>query len=319
MIEDTIHELLREKQYVVIPHFGAVTQSRQQAQISPERQVIQPPEPKLSFDEAHSVNDGLLANRLSVRQRISFSKALAQVNDAVKAWKTQLATGQSLSLEGIGTFRMLSDGAIQMDPRTSLSLSPETYGLAPETLTPVKRSPKRSRKVAGKPKKAARQSRKPAKPSPILLAPLSVLIAVLLLSLGLNVPLYSSSNSNQASFSALIPTRTTSAQPDASLSDNLSRTRATPDKEQQPAKSPSPKQDSEAYHVIAGSFESGQHARDCLAVFRQRGYEAKILADRDGLYRVSVRETTNVSKAMDLANNLRQRPAQPQAWVLKQD
>jgi nucleoid DNA-binding protein len=319
MIEDTIHELLREKQYVVIPHFGALTRSQQPAQISPESQLIQPPVPTVSFDEAHSINDGLLANRLSVRQRTSFSKALAQVNEAVKAWKAQLATGQSLCLSGIGTFHLLNDGTIQMKPRTGHALSPGTYGLAAETLTPVKRSAQGPRKAVAKRKKPVRQAQKQAKPSPILLAPLSILIAVLLLSVGLNVPLYNSSNSNQASFSALIPTNASTGQPDASLTNNSSRTREITGKEKQAAGAVSSTRSSEAYHVIAGSFQSKQNARDCLAVFCQRGYKAKILTDSDGPYRVSVRETSSVNKAMDLANNLRQRPAQPQAWVLKQD
>lgn len=311
MIEQPLYALLKEKQYVVIPHFGALRTTSQEASITPEEQMIQPPQPLVVFDEAATNNDGLLANRLSIQHRMSFGKALTQVNETVKEWKKQLGEGHPVQLQGIGTFYPGSDGSIQLASNPDLALDPHTYGLDALQLTPVKRTPYRKRKAPARARKPVRQARKSTKPSPALLAPLSILITFVLLSLGLNVPLYQSTDNNfQASFSGIV-SASSKEQPVTAYNTHSSERSGTAEVESS--------SDETSYHVIAGSFRYQHNAHDRVKALTQLGYQPDILETGKGLYRVRVQQYQDSTKAAAQVRSFQDSDNQPRAWLLKKE
>lgn len=310
IIESAIQDLLREKECVIIPHFGALMMSYKSASIDAERQTIKPPGPDLAFNSGLSHNDGLLANRIADKQRLSFSKALDILNKKVSDWKALLAEGEYVELDGIGRFKKLNDGATQLIPKPAAELNLPGYGLSPVSLTPVKRSQASKRKWRKRQaREGSKRSLKRIKPSPVILTPLSILVTAILLAISLNVPIYKSGSGDQAGLNAV---RTMSA--DNKIEGNSiqksesSATKVESNKEVEPAS---------AYHVIAGSFQYRHNAKDRLQELKKWGYAPEILTTTNGLHRISVRQYADSTRAAAMAKAFRETNEKPSAWLLK--
>lgn len=302
-IETAIGELLREKACVIIPRFGALMTTRTSARIDKEKQAIHPPGTEVVFNSGLTTNDGLLAKRLADKQRIAFVEALNQLHGQVNAWKHQLANNHQVRLSGIGIFNSQGSKSIQFTPDRKGAFRPDTYGYKTVGLTPVKRSNKPIKKVKKQSKRTL--SRKRLKPSPLILTPVSFLVAALLLSLGLNVPVFNLESGPKGSLAPMDQTNAIAGSQSATT------------KVQASAESVVKYPQQQTFHVIAGSFKDKQNAQERINQLEKRGYQPAILNSSNGFHRVSVKHYQDSMKAKALVQDFKHNKQEPNAWLLK--
>lgn len=306
MIEKVIGELLREKECVIIPRFGALMTTQTSATIDQARQTIYPPATEVVFNSGLTTNDGLVAQRLADKERISFVEALNRLQEQVDAWKDQLANGEHLQLSGIGIFAKSGSTNIQFTPDKKGAFRPDTYGCKTVGLTPVKRSHKRLKKVKRQHK--PRKVQKSLKPSPFILAPVSFVVAAFLLAIGLNVPVFNFEDGPKGSLAPMDQANSLSGSPS---------TIATPSNSDVSDESTLPERHQPTYHVIAGSFKHEQNARERADKLKNQGYQTAILDGDNGFHRVSVNHYQDSLKAMALVHDFKNNGQEPDAWLLK--
>ncbi len=303
MIKTVIGELLREKACVIIPHFGALMTTRTSARIDKAKQAIHPPGTEVIFNSGLTTNDGLLAQRLADKERISFAEALNKLQEEVDTWKSELADGEPVRLSGIGIFNKSGSTSIHFTPDRKGAFRPDTYGCNTVGLTPVKRSPQRLKKVKSKHK--PRKVQESLTPSPFILAPVSVLITAILLAIGLNVPIFNFGDGPKGSLAPMDQANSLSAIPTNNATANDSDKSALPERHQA------------TFHVIAGSFKQKQNARERANRLKNQGYQTAILDGNNGFHRVSVNHYQDSVKAMALVQDFKHNGQEPDAWLLK--
>ena len=311
MIESAIRQLLSEKGCVIIPGFGALMTKPRSAAIQPERQVIHPPAYEVVFNSGLTTNDGLLAQRLADLERITFVKSLNKIKATAEQWWVTLNKGESLRLQGIGEFYPVDDGLVGFTPQMLDTVRPDVYGLNSVHLTPVKRTTqtaKKSKQAKSNPAMPHKQLR----PSPYVLVPVSIVITALLLSIGLNVPLYPSGNQQKGGLTTL---------EELSISEGQEPAKKTADRIEPATDSGSQSTEREKnvyqYHVISGSFRFEKNAQERAAKLQTLGYKPTILKSNKGFHRVSVKSFQDSSAAKALTRNFKTDAHQPNAWLLK--
>lgn len=303
IIESVIGEFLMEKECVIIPHFGALMTTPTSASIDKERQAIHPPGTEVVFNSGLTSNDGLLAQRLADRERLSFAEALNKLQKQVDAWKNQLANGYQVRLAGIGKFDLQGSASTCFTPDKRAAFRPDTYGYNTVGLTPVKRSNKPLKKV--KKHSKGKETRKRLTPSPLILTPVSILIAALLLTIGLNVPVFNFEDGPKGSLAPLDQANSMAVSQSATTKVQASTESAVKGLQKQ------------RFHVIAGSFKHKQNAHQRVTELEKRGYQPAILNSSNGFHRVSVKHFQDSMKAKDLVQDFKKDKQEPNAWLLK--
>lgn len=125
-----ISDLLYDHECVVIPGLGGFVSSYQSASIHPVQHQFNPPSKNLMFNEALQNNDGLLANYISTKQRISYETAVEKINEFVADIKNVLANGEQFSLENIGNLYLGRDGNLQFDQNNRMNYLKDAYGMS---------------------------------------------------------------------------------------------------------------------------------------------------------------------------------------------
>ena len=127
LIKQYIKELLYIHECVTIPSFGAfLTQS------------TEPPKKIIGFNILLKNNDGVLANHLAKKEKISYEKALKKIEKEVIIWKQRLNT-QNLFFPGIGEMKLTYDKKIEFFPSRQINFDSNSYGLKPFQRNPIKK------------------------------------------------------------------------------------------------------------------------------------------------------------------------------------
>ena len=129
-LETYISDLLYRYQCVTVPHFGAFLSQRVSATVHESTNAFYPPKKRLSFNEQIQTNDGLLARYIADVEKIPFETATDKIAKRVKALKTNLTEGGTLSLENIGELKLNNEGKIEFNPSYQLNYLTDAFGLS---------------------------------------------------------------------------------------------------------------------------------------------------------------------------------------------
>ena len=138
LIKQYIKELLYIHECVTIPSFGAFLTQSTRAFVNYEVGNFEPPEKIIGFNILLKNNDGVLANHLAKKEKISYEKALKKIEKEVIIWKQRLNT-QNLFFPGIGEMKLTYDKKIEFFPSRQINFDSNSYGLKPFQRNPIKK------------------------------------------------------------------------------------------------------------------------------------------------------------------------------------
>lgn len=126
-----IEYLLMSHDCVVAPGLGAFLIHETPARYDEATRRFMPPTRATGFNEAVTINDGLLAESVARRERISLQSATSRIEAEISSFRHQLAQGQPLALGQIGEMRMEEDGRLLFNPSECSAATLRYNGLLP--------------------------------------------------------------------------------------------------------------------------------------------------------------------------------------------
>ena len=111
-VEDHIKELLFRHDCVIIPNFGGLVSNPVSSKINTVSGTIFPPSKLIVFNKNLSINDGLLINHISKKEKISIEDSKNIVFDFSKKITDSLMSERSMRLNNIGLFTLGSEDNI---------------------------------------------------------------------------------------------------------------------------------------------------------------------------------------------------------------
>lgn len=163
-LDPHISFLLYRHECVIVPGFGGFVGQMKPSSVHPVQQLFLPPSRVLAFNRNLTRNDGLLSNRVSQAEKLSYTQAQLFITEAVRNWFQTLEKEKRLPLEMIGVLFFDPEKNLCFEPDLSRNYLPASFGLAPVQAFPILRSdPKKVITIEKKavPKKIAAQ--KPGK------------------------------------------------------------------------------------------------------------------------------------------------------------
>ncbi len=91
---------------VILPNFGGFVSRVEPAYINEEGSAVMPPRRSIAFNGALTVNDGLFATFISMRERIPLSDASRRVSLLTDELRMELERGGSVTLGEVGTLSL---------------------------------------------------------------------------------------------------------------------------------------------------------------------------------------------------------------------
>jgi hypothetical protein len=328
--EKYISELLFEHDCVIVPGFGGFVGNYSPAWIHPARHAFHPPRKTLLFNVNLKQNDGLLANRISACEGISFSDALKTINSVVEEWDTLLREGKTVTVEKVGRFSRSRDGAIQFEQDGTVNFLPESFGFSPLISPPVKRigiQKKMERKITRYIESAGSSTRKipgALKWAAILVLPIGIATVLGVMNAEKIKTLSQNYSGMFTSRSLPLHPKTRGIyQPGKTFSVSL-RKEATLPRISHPA--PVISGDLAAgedpgannpYAIIVGAFRFHENAVRLVAKLQEEGFNASIIdTTRTGLYRVCLQTYADRTEALRELGMIRSREF-ASAWLLQ--
>jgi nucleoid DNA-binding protein len=138
-IADHISQLLYRFQCVTVPGFGAFLAETISANIHESNQTFYPPKKVISFNPHLKNNDGLLANHISVTEKMSYEQATVTIEKAIFSWKSELENNRHLSLKNIGELRLNQENNLVFEPSNHLNYLTASFGLSSFVSPSIKR------------------------------------------------------------------------------------------------------------------------------------------------------------------------------------
>jgi len=128
--EHYIAQLLYRYQCVTVPGFGAFLTEILPAQLNEESNSFYPPKKLVSFNSYLKNNDGLLANHISLQEKISYENAVQSIQKEVSLWKNALQNNQPLTLNNIGTVSLNFEGSLVFEVAGQINYHTGSFGLS---------------------------------------------------------------------------------------------------------------------------------------------------------------------------------------------
>jgi cell division septation protein DedD len=138
-MEKHISALLYSYDCVIIPGLGGFVSNYAPAQIHPTQHTFSPPHKSLVFNRSLKNNDGLLANRVSQEEGVSYADAINQLNAFAISCLSLLSTGKKLVLADIGTLYQDIEKNIQFEPALTVNYLTDSFGLTSFQSPAIKR------------------------------------------------------------------------------------------------------------------------------------------------------------------------------------
>ncbi len=138
MIDLTAHieYLLMNHDCVVAPGLGAFLAHETPARYDSESGQFMPPTRSLGFNQALTINDGLLAESVARRCGISLDLARTEIDTAISSFRNQLEEVKTLPLGNLGEMS-ISEGSLVFEPSASSAVSFRYGGFSPIAITPI--------------------------------------------------------------------------------------------------------------------------------------------------------------------------------------
>lgn len=147
-----IKQLLYTQDCVIVPNMGGFVCSHKKLEFNFHTGIVYPARKTVAFNQNLNNNDGLLANYIANKEKLGYAQALENINAWVSNLNQKLQKGETINIEGLGSFSLNSDKKILFIPFADVNFSTETYGLSALTLNKkVGSSPKKEKKVKAAP------------------------------------------------------------------------------------------------------------------------------------------------------------------------
>lgn len=137
LLSEHIEYLVRVNDCVIVPGWGALVAQYQAAMLDEATGMLMPPSRSLSFNPSLVHNDGLIAASIARRDKISYDKAVAIVNDEVNALRHQVEDCGEIAIGKLGVFRRNMGGTTIFEPFTLTALSSEFRALKTLNIVPL--------------------------------------------------------------------------------------------------------------------------------------------------------------------------------------
>lgn len=131
-----IEYLLMSHDCVVAPGLGAFLVHETPARYDSERSLFVPPVRSLGFNAAVTLNDGLLAESIARRNRVSLDEARVRVDSAVASFRSQLEQSGTLPVGNLGIMSV-HDGALLFEPSMRSAVTLRYMGLGAISVKPL--------------------------------------------------------------------------------------------------------------------------------------------------------------------------------------
>lgn len=345
--EKHISELLYEHDCVIIPGFGGIVCNYSSAQIDSVTHRFEPPFKKISFNRNLKNNDGLLAHRISMSEKISYSEANTLIAEFVNKLDKGLAESNRTELKNVGVFYSGKENTIWFEQEKTINYLPDAFGLKTFYSSSIKREPierkiekKLKDKIIVPSKERVKYARK-KKTLPYLIAAASLLAVIFLFWVpfqsgwlrnidysGLNFfaakekPLYHSSQivlpeSNIENKNAI----------DAFSNDTLRYISILPDEKtsmvvqlKEEAEGIAPLESNlgiqKKYHIIGGAFAVPANAQRLKNKLIKQGFASNIIRKKNSVLRFVAYQSFD-RRADALAALRKIRPLQGDVWLMK--
>ncbi len=252
----------------------------------------------IAFNGMLKENDGLLANKISATDGVSYNAALKKIQKDVKALVSSLNIGE-VEIDNIGTLRLNDEKKIQFQPNQNVNFDSKSYGLESFTRAPRKNSsPEEKVKELGISNYAIRYA------------------AIIILLIGIGSISYNSFDEfryEQKAESLANAQKKILENVQAATFDLGEYAKISiPIKQNTiPAKSASI-----YYSVIAGSFRSKENANKKLKSLINLGYQASFTSvNPKGLHRVAYARLQSRNEAVNLITRIKSEKGND-AWLL---
>jgi cell division protein FtsN len=182
-ISKHISSLLFHHDCVIVPGLGGFVGNYHPAKIHPVQHLFQPPFKTILFNPELKNNDGLLANAIAEKENISYSGALAILDDFSKRTLATIQSGSKVELENIGELFLGIEGNILFLQDEKYNYLRNAYGLSSFISPAISRS---YRGMAQKPAtKFVNRREASTQKKPTRIAMLALLLIPLFIVLGL--------------------------------------------------------------------------------------------------------------------------------------
>lgn len=132
-----IKELLYQQECVTLPGFGSFVTQNHPIGVNHFTGEFTPPSRSISFNRLIQENDGLLASYIAKREKISYAKALTELEQECIQWNKRL-NNDALILPGIGEFSLNAENKLRFLPHGKINFDPTAVGLTAFQKTPIK-------------------------------------------------------------------------------------------------------------------------------------------------------------------------------------
>ena len=134
-----IFNLLQEHDCVIVPNFGAFVARNISAKISRDGSRIYPPNKEITFNKSLIKSDGLLINRISSDENISYEMANDKLSNWVVKSHKKISKQGYIEIKNIGSISLENEKYIFNPSQNSIFLK-SSYGLNSIDSNEIKRS-----------------------------------------------------------------------------------------------------------------------------------------------------------------------------------
>lgn len=134
-----ISELLVRQDCVIVPGLGGFIANYSPAKIHPVLHSFTPPAKDIVFNASLKSNDGLLANYIAIKEKITYADALARIQQFSESCSRQLRENGRVEIIKVGTLFPDREGNIQFEPGKDTNYLLESYGFNEFTSPAIKR------------------------------------------------------------------------------------------------------------------------------------------------------------------------------------
>ena len=134
-----IFNLLQEHDCVIVPNFGAFVARNISAKISSDGSRIYPPNKEITFNKSLIKSDGLLINRISSDENISYEMANDKLSNWVIKSHKKISKQGYIEIKNIGSISLENEKYIFNPSQNSIFLK-SSYGLNSIDSNEIKRS-----------------------------------------------------------------------------------------------------------------------------------------------------------------------------------
>lgn len=310
-IAQHIEALLYRYQCVVVPSFGAFLTQNKPAFLQKESNTFFPPSRELSFNAQLQSNDGLLVNHIAQIEKMPYEEALKRVEIIAEDWMQEVREKGQLRLEGLGEFRLNSEGKLRFRPFERTNFLTASFGFSPIMASPI------SREVLKQEVEELEErgpfAITPEKRGVFGLQPYAKYAAIVFLAIASGLSIYSWNTNHSKALSL--------AQNEAQKQ-VVEKIQSATFFAGNPLELPTlilevskPEPEKLAYHIIAGAFRIRENADRKIEQLKSKGFQAGYVGEnRYGLHQVAYASFADEQKAVEVLMQIK-RSGAGDAWL----